>query len=365
MQKDCYFITGFPGFLSTQLMKELLVKKKDSEFFVVCIPTMVETAYKSKQFLMQETGATSDQITIIEGDITEKNCGIKEPIVTKILNKVTQVWHLAAIYDLAVSRDIAFKVNVEGTKMVNDLVKRIIQLKRYVYFSTAYVAGERKGPLLEEELIKPTSFHNYYEETKFFAEEYVEQLKSTIPTTIIRPGIVKGHSHTGETSKFDGPYFIMNMLDKLRFLPFLPAVGDGDSYLNIVPFDYVIKASIYFSDQPTSIGKTYHLTDPNPHTVREVYSSILEEMLNKSPKGKVPLWMVKNALKFKSVRSYLGVEREAVDYFSWNGDFRSDIAQQDLVGSGIVCPDFIEGVANMVAFYEQNKQNSDYHIAIH
>ncbi|WP_330219520.1 SDR family oxidoreductase [Peribacillus muralis] len=52
------------------------------------------------------------------------------------------------------------------------------------------------------------------------AEVLVEELKKEIPITIIRPGIVKGHSQTGQTIKFDGPYFILNFLDRLSFLPF-------------------------------------------------------------------------------------------------------------------------------------------------
>ena len=76
--------------------------------------------------------------------------------------------------------------------------------------------GNVKGMLLETELIRPTSFKNHYEETKFEAELLVEELKKDVAVTIIRPGIVRGHSKTGETIKFDGPYFFMNMIDELR-----------------------------------------------------------------------------------------------------------------------------------------------------
>ena len=33
-----------------------------------------------------------------------------------------------------------------------------------------------------------------------------------LPATIYRPSIVVGDSHTGETQKFDGPYFVMQWL---------------------------------------------------------------------------------------------------------------------------------------------------------
>ena len=122
------------------------------------------------------------------------------------------MWHLAAVYDLAVPKDIAWKVNVHGTDTFNQVVVQFPHLKRYMYFSTAYVAGKREGKLLETELIRPSGFKNHYEETKFEAELLVENLKEKIPVTIIRPGIVRGNSKTGETIKFDGPYFFINMI---------------------------------------------------------------------------------------------------------------------------------------------------------
>lgn len=137
-------------------------------------------------------------------------------MIEEIVPKIEVLWHLGAIYDLAVPRDIAWKVNVHGTTMVNDFARSLPNLRRYMYFSTAYVAGMREGILRENELIRPLAFKNYYEETKYEAELRVEDLKSEVPLTIIRPGIVRGHSATGETTKFDGPYFFLNLVDRLK-----------------------------------------------------------------------------------------------------------------------------------------------------
>ena len=42
------------------------------------------------------------------------------------------MWHLAAIYDLAVKAEIAWKVNVEGTRMVCELrPEHILQLNAF------------------------------------------------------------------------------------------------------------------------------------------------------------------------------------------------------------------------------------------
>jgi nucleoside-diphosphate-sugar epimerase len=74
---------------------------------------------------------------VAEGDITQPGLGLG----ADALNDVTEAWHLAAAYDLAVSREVAFRVNVEATRNVLDALERCPRLTRLHYFSTCYVSG--------------------------------------------------------------------------------------------------------------------------------------------------------------------------------------------------------------------------------
>lgn len=159
---------------------------------------------------------------IIVGDITLSCLGIEDRDIISFKNQNITMWHLAAIYDLAVKEEIAWKVNVEGTKMVCAFVRDHLEIEQLIYFSTAYVAGRREGTLLETELV--------------------------------RPGIARGHSLSGKTIKFDGPYFFMNMIDRLKWLPFIPYVGKSDAHINVVPIDYIIDATIYLASNKNSAG---------------------------------------------------------------------------------------------------------------
>lgn len=360
-----YFFTGFPGFISNQLIREVLRKNNhEGKIYVLVLPSMKEKAEAERQNILNDFSLRQDQFEIIEGDITKPGLAIAALKSAELSEAVTHVFHLAAIYDLAVPKDIAFLVNVEGTRNVNEWVKTLKYIKRYTYFSTAFVAGKREGMLYENELVKPDEFKNFYEETKYEAEVLVDSLKKDVPVTIIRPGIVKGHSRTGETIKFDGPYFIMNFIDRLSFMPFLPQLGKGDTVVNLVPVDYIIEATTYLSFADQGAGKTYHLTDPKPYKVSELYEMMMQELLQKKPKGSVPLGLAKAGLNLKSLRRYLGVEKEALDYFTWRGYFDSSQAQEDLQGSGITCPDFKDGISAMASFYRQNKHEPSYQINI-
>lgn len=356
-------ITGFPGFLAKNIMKELRQQQVFSTIYVLVLPYQIEKAEEMIKTIYED-GLSNQQIIIVEGDITLLNAGIEDEVLKQLQSEVEYVWHLAAIYDLAVPKDIAWKVNVHGTETFNKVVTGFSNIKRYIYFSTAYVAGKREGKLLETELIKPSGFKNHYEETKYEAELLVEQLKDIIPVTIIRPGIVRGNSITGETIKFDGPYFFVNMISNLRKLPFIPYLGKSKATINVVPSDYITKAAIYCSLSEAAVSKTLHLTDPNPYPVEEVYRSFVKEITGKYPKGRLPLFLARASVSLYPIRKMLQVEKETLDYLTWHSSFDTTVADSILQTGNIRCPDFVESIPSMIRFYNKHKKDKSFHIPI-
>lgn len=360
-----YFFTGFPGYIATNLIRELMKSSCTiSKIYVLVLPQMQTIAEQVCSSLLMETQSPIDQIQLIFGDITEPNLGLEQNISEDLQQKIDYVYHLAAIYDLAVPQEIAYQVNVMGTKHVTDWTRGIYSLKRYVYFSTAYVSGTREGRIMEQELVMGQGFKNFYEETKYHAEVIVQEAIPMIPTTIIRPGIVKGHSITGVTTKFDGPYFMLNVFERLKFLPIIPFMGNSNAIGNFVPIDYIFLATLYLGHQEVGIGKTYHLTDPHAYTMKEAYGMLLSEYLGKKPIGTIPLSPIRLAMQFAWIRKWLGVEKEAFDYFTYVTIYDTTQAESDLIGSGICLPNFKESLPAMVQFYREHKHRTEYHIKI-
>lgn len=356
------FLTGFPGFIASRIISEGFTNDHYERVYTIVLATQLEKAEQEKEEILSQF--PDKEIVIIEGDITLPQLDLNDETVIMLQDRVEVVWHLAAIYDLAVPRPIAWKVNVHGTEMMNLFVEDLPHLKRYIYFSTAYVAGTRKGNLLETELTAPDNFKNFYEETKFEAELLVDKLKDHLPVTIIRPGIVCGDSQTGETIKFDGPYFLLNMIDRLKKLPILPYIGQSDARINIVPVDYIYRASLYLSELEEARGATLHLTDPNPHPVQEVYRAFVKEITGRTPKGRIPLNLAQASLSIYTIRKRLGVEHEALDYLTWNASFDTTVATTLLKGSGIKCPDFISIIPTIVKYYKEYKNDKNHQIEI-
>jgi nucleoside-diphosphate-sugar epimerase len=113
------------------------------------------------------------------------------------------------------------RVNVDGTRNLLEFAGARERFERLQYVSTAYVSGRTRGVFRETDLDVGQGFKNHYEETKFLAE--VEVVRSKLPATIYRPGVVVGDSRTGETAKFDGPYAVLRMMERLPSPGRLPA----------------------------------------------------------------------------------------------------------------------------------------------
>jgi thioester reductase-like protein len=308
--------------------------------------------------LFENSLGVLDKITLVPGDITLKNLGMDESTLKRLRENVTHVFHLAAIYDLAVPKDFAYKVNVVGTDNVNKWVLQLAKLQRYVYFSTAYVSGDRSGKILETELDCGQSFKNFYESTKFEAEVLVQKIRDKVPTTIIRPGIVMGDSKTGETVKFDGSYFIMRFLDKFAKWP-IPYVGKGEALFNLVPVDYVVDATCYLAQHPKGEDKVYHLTDPRPYQAKDAYRMICEALIGKKPSYTLPSTLVYGLLSIPMFRRWVMVEKESIEYLHLKAEYDCTQALNDLEGSGVKCPDFSDYIKVAVEFYKQHRHDPE------
>lgn len=342
-----YMMTGFPGFLANRLIQEIIKRNSSASFVLLVHPDQMEKA--------RQMTAANPQIQLVEGDITIKNLALSPEKAELLRRQVTYFFHLAAIYDLAVPQEKAYKVNVKGTEHVNQFVKTISNLKRYIYFSTAYVSGDREGKVTENELDMGQSFKNHYEQTKFEAEKRVAELEG-VPVTIIRPGIVVGNSQTGETIKFDGPYFIMRFLDRLRAFP-VPQLGKGEPYINIVPVDYIVDATLFLAETEKGANQTFHLTDPSPYRSREVYKMICQELLGKTPSWRIPLTLASALLAVRPIRRWFGVVKEALSYFECRSIYDNSKTQALLKEGGIFCPDLATYLPNLVRYYVEHRND--------
>ena len=128
LYRESFFITGFPGFIASRLVEQLVGPER--QMFLLVERKFVELAMEEIEQIAEATATPLDNFVIVEGDITLPKLGISDADLQVIQIETTDVFHLAAAYDLAVAKDIAFNVNLLGTRHVNDLACSIKNLRR-------------------------------------------------------------------------------------------------------------------------------------------------------------------------------------------------------------------------------------------
>jgi thioester reductase-like protein len=246
------------------------------------------------------------------------------------------------------------RVNLEGTRHVNNFARSLSSLRHYHYVSTCYVAGLRTGVILETELRHEAGFRNHYEETKYLAEIEVDRLKADLPLTIHRPSVVCGDSLTGETAKYDGIYYLIQYLLKSPRLLSLVNIGNRRVRLNLVPVDFVVEAMARLTREERAIGVTLQLADPAPLTSGELFDAIAAAASGSASRLRIPAPLVRTSLSLPFSPKLSGLPRAAVPYFFLSQTYDTARSRELLQPLGVNCPPFPAYVNALVRFVAQH-----------
>lgn len=348
-------LTGFPGFLGSRLLPSLLGRAPDRRAVCLVQEKFAHVAEARRLALEEEHPEIAGRVELVGGDITVAGLGLESDGT----RDVVEIYHLAAVYDLMVERPLAVRVNVDGTRNVLDFAESCPGLERLHYVSTCYVSGRYAGIFGEDDLDKGQTFNNYYEETKFLAEVEVKaRMDRGLPATVYRPAVVVGDSRTGETQKFDGPYFVIRWLLRQGRIATLPVVGDPTATtVNLVPSDFVLDAIAQLSALDRSLGKTYQLADPDPLTVDALIDAIARETERRVVRIPLPRSLAKAALDhLPGMYRLMRIPSASVDYFVHPTHYSSDRARADLAGSGVAVPPFVSYLPALVRFVREHPE---------
>jgi thioester reductase-like protein len=353
MERDTIVVTGFPGFLGSRLLPRLLERSPGTTAVCLVQPKFADVARARVAELAVTEPFTAGRIELAGGDITQPDLGLDDPDALAL--RATEVWHLAAVYDLGVTRELGMRVNVDGTENVLRFAGSCPDLRRHHYVSTCYVSGRHCGPFRETDLDVGQDFNNFYEETKFLAELQVAAARDAgMPTTVYRPSIVVGDSRTGGTQKFDGPYFLMQWLMRQPRVAVVPVVGDPSMVrFNMVPSDFVVDGIEHLSGRADSTNRTYALADPRPLTVDGLIDEMCRATDRRGVRVPLPRAIAEWALRhIGPLERFVGIPADAVEYFVHPTHYDTTNAQRDLAGSGVVCPpvpDYLRTLATFLA----------------
>jgi NAD(P)-dependent dehydrogenase (short-subunit alcohol dehydrogenase family) len=358
-----YFVTGATGFIGRNLVEQLL--ERDGPIYVL----VREGSRGRLEELRSRWGADEDRIVPVLGDLSQEKLGCGE-VVSELRGKIDHFFHLAAIYDMTADAESQRVANVEGTREAVRLAEDL-DAKRFHMVSSIAAAGLYKGTFTEDMFDEAEKVDNHpYFQTKHESEAVVRE-ECDVPWRVYRPGIVVGHSETGEMDKVDGPYYFFKLLQRARnALPqWFPGVGIEGRRINIVPVDYVAKSMDHIAHIDGFDGQAFHLTDPDPLTAGQVINvfakaahapeaamRIDSKMFEFIPKQvRMGLTMLPPVKRITDqVLADLGIPRSVLVYINYPTDFDSTKTQTALEGTGISVPPLASYADKLWDYWERN-----------
>ncbi|MGQ0620139.1 MAG: SDR family oxidoreductase [Panacagrimonas sp.] len=345
-----YFVTGGTGFIGKFLLERLLARE-DAQIHVL----VREASIDRFTVTAERYGEAAGRIHVLAGDITTPGLVSPEDFA-RLKGRVDHVFHLAAVYDMNMDDATADRVNNEGTRNVVAFANALGAPAILHHASSVAVAGgDFAGKFTEDMFDQGQSVHHPYYRTKFQSEAIVRG-EARIPFRIYRPGVVVGHSKTGEMDKIDGPYYFAKTIQRLshRVPKWLPLLGIEGGKVAIAPVDYVAGAMDAIAHLSGLDGKCFHLMQSNSPSVGDLLQAFLEAAHGPEFRSRVNVPRLSPTMKKlsqrlqravpertrKSIANSIGVPLSVLGYAFNQAVFDDRQARAALKDSGIRCPDF-------------------------
>ncbi|XP_062196773.1 putative fatty acyl-CoA reductase 7 [Phragmites australis] len=320
----------------------LLVRANDVESSKQRVQTEV-TGREVFQVLKEKHGNgfedfMEEKVCTLTGDIMYEDLGLGNAKLTEISTEIDIIVNGAATTNFYERYDVAFDANVLGAKHICEFAKMCTKLKMLLHVSTAYVAGEQEGILLEKpflmgetlregaqldieselNLIKETmrelkancssertekrtmkelglkrarefGWPNTYVFTKAMGEMLLGHLRGDLPVVIVRPSIITSILKEPLPGWIEGIRTIDSFIIGYAKQVLSFFLVDLDSIMDVIPGDMVVNAMMvamaaHSEEQAQTI---YHVTSSlcNPAPYAVLADSVHRYFLHNPPRS--------------------------------------------------------------------------------
>lgn len=346
--EEVVLITGFPAFRARKLVAWLLEHAPTARLELLVHPRRRDEAAT----WIEELGGGA-RIDVLEGDPSAIDFGLARQEYRALRERVDRAFSLHQVTDPAVDEQTAREANVGGAREIIEFGKVAQRLRCIVHFSSTFVSGNRSGLVLEDELDEGQTFRNPVEETLALSELMMRRAMAQVPIVVLRPSQIVGDSQTGEIERLDGPYPLVVLLVSAPADVPLPLPPRAETPLHLVPIDFVVRAACSIAEKPEAIGRTFHLTDPNPPSARQFLELLARHCGKTLASGFNPTALTKALLNNPGVRLLTKSPRALLDLLSTHVAYDTRHADELLARDGLTCPPLESYVGAMVSHVEE------------
>ncbi|MCK4413198.1 MAG: SDR family oxidoreductase [Candidatus Eisenbacteria sp.] len=294
-------VTGASGFIGSRLVYQLLLRRW-------CVHALGRakrgTSYADRvKAALDDIGGRPIEGCLLldlrchEVDICDSGLALSQPISEHLPGADAVLFHVAGDTRFnPTNPETQRQVNISGSlNVVRALQDSVASV---VHVSTAYVAGARRGLVLESDVDRGQPFRNCYEKSKLDAEIAVTDLCDRIglPLTVVRPSIITNDTVTGRSSTFTHLNALVEVINRMQKHY---GIGDGevvseeiripfdpDARPNLAPIDPIVDSLLEVGASTQGAGRTFHLCHPDPQPNSEIVSLVAEAF---GVKGKIGL----------------------------------------------------------------------------
>jgi nucleoside-diphosphate-sugar epimerase len=251
-------ITGGDGYTGLRLARKYLAQAEDGVLLWVRAGCADEFQAK-KEKLCRELSDSNGRVSYAWGDLNNEN-----PFEAVEPKEVKAIIHSAAVTRFNVDEVTARKVNVEGTEKLLRFASRCEALEALGLLSTVYASGMRPGVIEESMLDAPEGFANFYESSKWMAENALRTEFAHLPWRVFRIATIIADDGGGHVTQYNSFH---NTL-KLIFYGLLSLIpGDPQTPLYFVTGEFAADAIYALMKRPEN-KLVYHVS----HTAEESLS---------------------------------------------------------------------------------------------
>ncbi len=351
MPNKVVLFTGAGGFLGRYILRRYL-EETDYDLYLIENGSFRDRLQAHLDATVKDPKRRA-AARVIDGDITKPGLGLEPGIQDELRRRVTHAIHLAALYNLSVTRDVAMRVNVDGTQNVLDFLETVEPFQKLAHTSTLAVAGTHEGSFSENDFDKGQGFKNYYEETKFLSEKLVrERWTGKVPAVVMRPAVVVGDSKTGYIEKIDGPYYAM--IAVARNLHWI-VPDSGPSKCNIAPVDFVTDGFFsLFEKGDAEPGTVYSLMYPNPITYNAFFDLVSDRWGKRRPLLRLSPKLMAPVARTKLFEKATGIPWTAFLYAGQRIDYNLEMSTAAMARLGIACPPLPSYIDVVIRYFREH-----------
>ncbi|MFC5664927.1 SDR family oxidoreductase [Kitasatospora misakiensis] len=258
---------------------------------------------------LRERNAADAELTTVQVDVTRPDLGLSSTD-REALSATADVYNLAARYRFGLTRAEAAAVNADGAARTVRWAAELPRLRRLVHLS-GYRVGRDPSPAYP----LPDADRRYrtegaYEASKREGDAAVRTLapRLGVPTTVVNPGVVIGHSRTGESGQYLGLAPLVEQLyaGKLKAL-----AGSARTFVPVVAVDHLAAFLAAVPEHDTAPLALHTVLDPRTPPLPELVATVARRLNVRPPRATVPLALVR-----RLPQRLTGVDREALSFLS-------------------------------------------------